>query len=496
VAPAATQEQPMTEPSRADAVEQAELIRSGAASPTELVDEAIARIEALNPQLNAVVRDRFERARAEARATLPDGPFRGVPILLKDLSCEIEGETLYEGMRFLRDADYHSVRTDALAERFLDAGFVVLGRTNTPEVGHLPTTEPESYGPTHNPWRRGHTPGGSSGGSAAAVASGMVAVAHANDGGGSIRIPASCCGLVGLKPTRGRVPSGADLNEISNFLVCEHVVTRSVRDTAALLDVTGAPRAVGASRAPTPRVPFATEVGADPGRLRIGFLDADPTAVASLHPECVAAVTGAASLLASLGHEVDASFPLAWCDAEAMIRFTSVWATECAYVLDDWAAKAGREVTEADVEPLTWALAAMGRGVTGPAFMETVVHAMADARAAAEWWRPDPGTPGAGHDLLLTPTVGEPPPPHGSFDATREAPFAGFVRAGTFVPFTTQSNISGQPAISLPLHWTADGLPVGVQLVGAFGREDLLIRVAAQLEAAAPWADRRPPVSA
>ena len=480
-----------------DAVGQAQQVRNGEVSPADLVDAAIDRIERVNPQLNAVVRDRFERARTEAAGALPDGPFRGVPILLKDLSVAIEGETLYEGMRFLRDADYHATRTDALARRFLDAGFVVLGRTNTPEIGLLPTTEPASYGPTHNPWRRGHTPGGSSGGSAAAVASGMVAVAHANDGGGSIRIPASCFGLVGLKPTRGRVPTGTDLNEIANFLVCEHVVSRTVRDTAAVLDVTGAPRAVGVTRAPTPAGPFAAEVGADPGRLRIGFLDASPTGEFALQADCVTAVTATAHLLEALGHQVEASFPPQWADAESMLRFSSVWMTECAYVVDDWATKVGRPVGENDVEPLTWRLASMGRKVTGPGFMATVVTAMEAANAAARWWRPDPhDSMSAGYDLLLTPTLAELPPPHGTFPSTREDPLSGFIRAGRFVPFTIQSNISGQPAISLPLHWTADGLPVGVQLVAAFGREDLLLRVAAQLEAAAPWADRRPPVHA
>jgi amidase len=479
-----------------DAVGQAESVRTGAVSPAELVDAAIERIERVNPQLNAVVRDRFERARAEATAALPDGPFRGVPILLKDLSCAIEGETLFEGMRFLRDADYHASRTDALARRFLAAGFVVLGRTNTPEVGLLPTTEPDSYGPTHNPWKAGHSPGGSSGGSAAAVASGMVSVAHANDGGGSIRIPASACGLVGLKPTRGRVPIGTDLNEISNFLICEHVVTRTVRDTAAILDVTGAPRVVGATRAPTPRGPFADEVGVDPGRLRIGFLDANPTGATEVDAECVTAVTDAARLLESLGHHVEAAFPAPWADAESIARFSSVWATECAHMIDDWSAKVGRPIGEDDVEPLTWALTTLGRSVSGPTFMATVVAAMEEAAEAARWWRPDPTAASEGYDLLLTPTLGERPAPHGTFAGTRAEPYAGFVRAASFVPFTIQSNISGQPAISLPLHVGPDGLPVGIQLVAGFGREDLLIRVAAQLEAAAPWADRRPPVHA
>ncbi len=481
-----------------DAVAQADLIRSGAASPVELVDAAIARIESVNPALNAVIRERFDAARAEARAAAdaPDAPFRGVPLLLKDLSAYVADEPLHEGMRFLRDAQYRAPYTDAVAQRFLDAGFVVLGRTNTPELGILPTTEPATYGPTHNPWRAGTTPGGSSGGSAAAVASRMVAVAHANDGGGSIRIPASCCGLVGLKPTRGRVPHGAGLNEISNFLIAEHVVTRTVRDTAAVLDVTGAPRRVGATRAPSTSTAYRDDVGDDPGVLRIGVLDRDPTGTATVHPECVAAVEITARLLGDLGHHLEPSFPSPWADETAMIRFGQVWAVECAYFVDDWAEKVGRPVAEDEVEPLTWALATMGRGVTGPELIRTIVNAMAEAEDAAAWWRPDPRSDEVGFDLLLTPTLAEPPVPHGTFPSTPEEPLVGFIRAGEFVPFTTQSNISGQPAISLPLHRTADGLPVGIQLVAAFGREDLLIRVAAQLEAAAPWGGHLPPVHA
>ncbi len=485
------------DPAALDAVAQADLVRSGAVSPVELVDAAIARIDAVNPALNAVIRERFDAAvgEAETAAGAPDAPFRGVPLLLKDLSAQVAGEPLHEGMRFLRDADYRAPTTDALARRFLDAGFIVLGRTNTPELGLLPTTEPESYGPTHNPWRPGTTPGGSSGGSAAAVASRMVAVAHANDGGGSIRIPASCCGLVGLKPTRGRVPVGGGLNEISNFLIAEHVVTRSVRDTAAVLDVTGAPRRVGAARAPRTGA-YLEDVGAEPGVLRIGILDRDPTGTSTVHRECVAAVEAAARLLGDLGHRLEPAFPSPWADETAMIRFGQVWAAECAYFVDDWAEQVGRPVAEHEVEPLTWALATMGRAVTGPDLIRTVVNAMAEAEEAARWWRPDPRSDAEGFDLLLTPTLAEPPVPHGRFPSTPEEPLTGFIRAGEFVPFTTQSNISGQPAISLPLHQTPDGLPVGIQLVAAFGREDLLIRVAAELEAAAPWAGHLPPVHA
>jgi amidase len=271
-------------------------------------------------------------------------------------------------------------------------------------------------------------------------------------------------------------------------------VTRSVRDTAAMLDVIGAPRPVGLTRAPAPGRPFAQEVGRDPGALRVGLLAHDPTGGA-VDPECVAAVEQTARLLEGLGHSVEPSFPAGWSDAEAMLRFSSVWMTETAEGLDHWSEVVGRPITEDDVEPLTWTLAQMGRAVTGPELMLTASRALADAERDAAWWRPSPTDSGPGFDLLLTPTVAEPPVPHGTFPSTRTEPLTGFIRAGAFVPFTTQSNISGQPAISLPLHWTPDGRPVGVQLVAAFGREDVLIGVAAQLEAAAPWADRRPPLA-
>ena len=482
----------MTELHRQDAVGQAELLRRGETTPLELVDAAIARVEAMNPALNAVIRDRFELARDEATGPLPDGPFRGVPILFKDLGCEMAGESLHEGMQFLKDHDYRPSRTDALARRFLDAGFICIGRTNTPEIGLLPTSEPAAYGPTHNPWIAGHTSGGSSGGSAAAVASGMVPVAHANDGGGSIRIPASCCGLVGLKPTRGRLPLSGDGNEIATFLVAEGVVTRTVRDTAAVLDSLSRPRRGAPTQPAQPTRAYSQELGRDPGSLRIGMLVHDPTDPENQHAECVSAVEHTARLLEGLGHRVESSFPDEWANPDSVRRFSAVWAADCAASLDHWAAAAGQPITEDDVEPLTWALAQRGRGVTGPEFIATVTEALTESAAAGQWWR-DRDTDG-GFDLLLTPTVGTPPPVHATFDSTRERPFAGFIRAGGFVPFTTQANVSGQPAISLPMHWTPDGVPVGIQLVAAFGREDRLIRVAAQLEGAAPWAQRVPPV--
>jgi amidase len=486
----------MTDLSALDATGQAELVRSGEASALELVDAAITRIEKLDPEFNAVIHPRFERAREEAaRDDLPDGPFRGVPVLFKDLNAAMAGEPYHEGMKMLRDAGYRAPRTDNIARSYLDAGFVNVGRTNTPELGLVPTTEPEAYGATHNPWRLGFTTGGSSGGSAAAVASGMVPVAHANDGGGSIRIPAACCGLVGLKPTRARTSIGPSLGELVNFLQVDLCVSRSVRDTAAVLQALQGRRPGDPMTPPTPARPYPDELGADPGALRIGILTDDALAGTPVHPDCVAAAEGAARLLERLGHHVEPSFPAAFASAELLGHFGAVWAASCAYDVAEHASWIGKEPGPDDVEPLTWAFVEMAKGVTAMELIGAVTAAQQYGRDVAEWWQPrDAG--GSGFDLLLTPTLGEPPVPHGTFAPAPDNALAGFFRAAGFVPNTAQANVTGQPAISLPLHWNDDGLPIGVQLMADYGREDLLLRVAAQLEAAAPWADRRPPVFA
>src|SRR5947209_20385122 len=272
-----------------DATEQARMIRDGEATPSELLEEAIARLEEVNPRLNAVIHPLIERAREAAAGDLPDGPFRGVPFLVKDLSCYMEGVPVHEGMRAVRDAGYRSDHDMVITQRLRRAGFVILGRTNTPELGILPTTEPVAYGPTHNPWDLDRSPGGSSGGSAAAVAAGMVSAAHANDGGGSIRIPASHCGLVGLKPTRARVTLAPDFGDVLYGLVIELAVTRSVRDAAGILDAIHGPEPGDPYAAPPPERPDTDEVGADPGRLKIGLMTAPPGGQFETHPECVAA---------------------------------------------------------------------------------------------------------------------------------------------------------------------------------------------------------------
>ncbi len=468
-----------------DATAQAALVRDGEASAVELAEAAIARIEALNPRLNAVIHPLFEKGLEEARGDLPDGPFRGVPFLLKDLLAHSAGDPFHEGMKHLRDIGWTEEIDTELVRRFRAAGFVILGHTNTPELGILPTCEPEAHGPTHNPWDTGRSPAGSSGGSAAAVASGMVAVAHGNDGGGSIRLPASACGLVGLKPSRGRVSQGPEFGDVMTGLLSEHVVARTVRDSARILDLIDGVAAGDPYAAPTPRRPYLEEVGADPGALRVGLMATAPAGQFEVHPDCVAAVESAAQLMESLGHSVDSSYPDAIDDPQYTERFIQRWTTGVAWNLDYWSRKTGKEVGPEGTEASTWALAEIGRSFSGPEYLGALEYQQRTARDAAGWWED-------GFDLLLTPTMGEPPTPLGAFEPEPGNPASPIFRSIPTAGFTAFWNSTGQPAISLPLHWSGDGLPIGIQLVAPYGAEDMLIRVASQLEEAAPWADRRP----
>jgi amidase len=480
----------MSDPSALlDATAQAELVRRGEAKPAELVDAAIARIERLDPTLGAVITRQFERARAWAAAPdLPQGPFRGVPILLKDLGAHLAGDPVHCGMRALRRAGWCEPGEAYFAERLRLSGAISLGRTNTPELGLLPTTEPEAYGPTRNPWRTTHSAGGSSGGSAAAVAAGLVAAAHASDGGGSIRIPASHCGLVGLKPTRGRSSFGPGLAERWAGCSVEGFVTRSVRDTAALLDVVSGARPGDPYSAPPPQRPFAQEAGAPPGRLRIGAMLRAPRG-AALDAHCREAVSATARRLESLGHRVEEAHPEALEETDGVRAFVNIVTVSTARALEAWSARIGAPIGQPDVEPLTWALAEMGRATSGVQYLGAVEAGHAHVRRLAAFWQ-------RGFDLLLTPTCAAPPPPLGHFDPTPENPLAGYAAALPFGLFSSTWNLSGQPAISLPLHQTPDGLPIGIQLVAAVGGEPTLLRVAAQLEQAHPWAGRLPPVHA
>jgi len=472
-----------------DATAQAELVRSGQATPGELLEAAIDRIERLDPQLNAVVIRWFDEARRTATSQLPDGPFRGVPFLLKDLWAAYEGQLLSNGNRALKEAGIISSVDTTLVSRFRAAGFVTAGRTNSPELGSLPTTEPEAWGPTRNPWNLAHSPGGSSGGSAAAVAAGLVPIAHASDGGGSIRIPASACGLVGLKPSQGRITLGPFRDE--SALGVELCVSRSVRDTARLLDAVRGPGIGDTVIAPPPERPYVDELYAHPGSLRIGLLDHHPFG-GPVHEECALAARNAGKLLESLGHHVEQSFPAALSNPEFGRRFGALWSTAMGLGLARIAEQLGRELNDADVEAVNRAQADFASHFSATDYAQALAANVTFRRAVQQWWAPVPD--GDGFDLLLTPTLGEPPVTIGTFANDPEHPMAPMQRAAQYVPFTPPFNSSGQPAISLPVHWTPDGLPVGVQLVAAYGREDVLIRVAAQLELAQPWADRRPPI--
>ncbi len=467
-----------------DATAQAELVRNKQVKPEELLDGTIERIERLNPQLNAVVLTMYDQARAAIADGLPDGPFTGVPFVLKDLGAMYEGVVQTQGSSFTKDLV--SPIDSELTRRYKEAGLVICAKTNTPEFGLISTTEPRLFGATHNPWNLDRTTGGSSGGSAAAVASGMVPFGHANDGGGSIRIPAACCGLFGLKPTRARITAGPLIGDIMGGLVNEHCVSRSVRDSARLLDATAGSMPGDPYVAPEQKRPYIEEVGAGPGRLRIAFTAntyyGDP-----LHDDCVAAVKDAAALLSDLGHDVEeASPPIP--GQQLIDSFTLLWAAGNAFGIDSMAMVTGKQPREEDFEILTWALYKMGQEITSTQYHTAIFGMQTLARQIAGFQET--------YDIWLTPVLAKPPVELGYHDSTPEDPMLGFTRAAEFVPYTPLQNATGQPAMSVPLYWNDAGLPIGLHFVARFGEEDMLFRLAAQLEEARPWASKIPPVSA
>jgi amidase len=467
-----------------DAVDQAALVHDGQVTALELLDAAIERIERIDPVLNAVVIRWFDQARDTARAALPDGRFRGVPFLIKDLFAGYAGQPITNGNLALKNASVVSDADTTLVSRFRRAGLVTAGRTNSPELGSVPTTEPIAWGATHNPWDLSRSPGGSSGGSAAAVASGMVPFAHASDGGGSIRIPASCCGLVGLKPSQGRISLGPIRDETA--LSVELCVSRTVRDTATLLDTVRGPGIGDTVIARLPARRYVLELGADPGRLRIGLLDHNPQGGA-VAPECAAAARSVATLLESLGHTVEPAWPAALADTSLRLHFATLWSTNIGVGLRRFEEQVGRPLTADEFEPMNRAQADMAAHFTAVDYALAFSAATHFRRALQAWWTD-------GWDLLLTPTVAELPLPLGVIANDPDNPLATVERAFQFIPFTPAFNMSGQPAINVPVEWTDTGLPVGVQLVAAYGREDVLLRVASQLETAKPWAHRTPDV--
>jgi len=465
-----------------DATACAELVKSGHASPLELVDAAIARCERYNDELGAVIVPLYEEARAQAKDP-PHGPFRGVPILVKDICATVGGALHTAGLLPLKRHGYRVPHDSYLVAALRRAGFIVIGKTNTSELGILPSAEPSAWPPSRNPYDLRRTTGGSSGGSAAAVASGMVPIAHGNDGGGSIRIPSSCCGLFGMKPSRGRVSFAPDHGDINGGLVNEHVLTRTVRDSAAVLDLLAGAQPGDPYAAPPQLARYATEIAAPPRALKIGFATRrlmPDGAMAESHPDCVAAVAHAARLLQSLGHHVEPVEIDALKDPGWVPSFLAIWVVGVATELAEVERELGRAIEPGEVEPLTQALAELGGLVTGPGYAEAWSWLRRATRRVAEYW--------TRYDLWLTPTVTEPPPFLGTFRSPPDDPLAGIFRAAEFAPFTAPFNATGQPACSLPLYRNADGLPIGVQLVGAYGREDLLFRISAQLEAAQPFA--------
>jgi amidase len=367
--------------------------------------------------------------------------------------------------------------------QFRAAGFIPLGSTNVPEMGTTVTTEARSLPPARNPWNRNHSTGGSSGGSAAAVASGMVAAAHANDGGGSIRIPASECGLVGLKPTRARVSQGPLVGEAWAGGTIDGSVTRTVRDAAAILDAISGTMPGEPYYPPPFARPLREEVGVDPGTLRIGIVDHAPDELYLDDPECRAAVAKTARLLESLGHHVEESAPAAMFERDFLTNFMAIISADVEATFQAFEMFLGRPISDDEIEPRNANHRANGKAMTSTQYLQGRAWMGQWARRMADWWTT--------YDLLLTPTLGGRPPELGWF--TAEGPEMEGIRIASFIPYTAQFNMTGQPAISLPLHWSEDGLPVGVQLVARYGREDVLVRIASQLEQAEPWADRRPP---
>lgn len=482
---------------RHDATALAAMVADGEVTPKTLLDAAVSKIEAHNPALNAVIYDMVERARDRVDS-LPDGPLKGVPFLVKDLKLQIAGTPTSNSSRLT--LNHLAAQSSELAKRYEAAGLQILGKTNTPEFGIMGITEPEVRGPCRNPWNLDHTPGGSSGGSSAAVAAGMVPAAHSGDGGGSIRIPASCAGLFGLKPTRGRVTMAPFLGEAWGGFVQEHVVCRSVRDSALFLDIEDPPMSGEPYAQPAKAGPWVEEVGRDPGTLRVGWTS-DALFGGSTDPDCVAAVEDAASLLGELGHEVEHACPTF--DREALVRayFLTV-ASGVACFVEETAAVGGRRPRPSDFEPGTWILAQLGWKTSSAELVAAQKVMQRSAREVAAWFE--------SFDVFLSPTMARPPARIGELQIqpAERAQLALVRRLGfkavldfaldrmasgklSWTPNTQLFNQTGQPAMSVPLFWNSDGLPIGTQIAGRFGDEATLFRLASQLEEARPWADRR-----
>lgn len=480
-----------------DAIALGELVRRKEVKPTELLEMTIQRIEKINPKLNAVIHKMYDQARETAanwdtqvhKGKAEGVFFCGVPFLLKDLVAEYKGAPFHEGSRSVKG--YVSKIDTELVKRQKAAGLVIVGKTNTPEFGAAPTTEPILYGPTHNPWDPSLTPGGSSGGSAAAVAAGIVPMAHGNDGGGSIRIPASCCGLFGLKPTRGRNPLGPFFGDIGSGIVHEHGLTRTVRDSAALLDATSGPDLGDPYYAPPMERPFWEEVGRDPGRLKIGLLTQVPAGwyeKRQFHPDCEAAVKDAAQLCENLGHIVEEIDSNQLSHPTMPLLYGHIFSCYLGHAVAYWEKELGKRIGQEDLEPITWSRYQSGLGKSGGDYLVTIEEVQRFSRKIARWYQE------GSYDLLLSPTMCIPPAKLGIFQSTPENPMQFLEVALPFLAITRVQNLTGQPAMSIPLFWNKENIPIGVQFACRFGEEATLFRLAAQLEQARPWKDRTPPI--
>jgi Asp-tRNA(Asn)/Glu-tRNA(Gln) amidotransferase A subunit family amidase len=460
------------------------MVRSGEVSATELVEAAIERIEALDPALNAVVAKAYDQALERAGKQKADGAFAGVPFLLKDLGGALAGVPFTGGSRFFRDVcpPVDSV----LVQRYKAAGLIPLGRTNTPEFGLNASTEPVLFGPTRNPWNTDRTPGGSSGGSAAAVAAGLVPLAHASDGGGSIRIPAACCGLFGLKTTRARNTMAPYLGESLAGCSVEHVVSRTVRDSAAALDATAGPAPGDPYMAPPQTTPFLDQVSIEPPRLRIAIATSAFSGT-PVHPDCSAAAEKAGALCEQLGHVVEPASPSF--DAERLDRdYNLLFAVGASANIRQRARAIGRELDPGQFERVTWATMEKAKGLSATDYVQLINGLHAIGRDICGFFED--------YDLLLTPTLAQPPVPLGHLDMMSDDLDDFTDRLWRFASFTYQFNVTGQPAMSVPLHWNDQGLPIGVQFVAPYGDEATLLQLAGQLERAAPWHGRHPPLFA
>ncbi len=475
-----------------DAIGLSELIRKGEITPVELLDDVIRRIEKVNPRLNAVIYKMYDEARRTASditsEKIKTAPFPGIPFLLKDLS-ECKGAPLSEGSRALA-GNISKIDTE-LVRRYKAGGLIPVGKTNTSEFGLVPTTEPLLFGPTHNPWNPELTPGGSSGGSAAAVAAGIVPMAHGSDGGGSIRIPSSCCGTFGLKPSRGRNTFAPLFGDHASGIAYEHALTRTVRDSAALLDLSAGPAPGDPYVAPPNRRPFLEEAGRDPDRLKIGFLTSLPEGFGlgtRIHSDCEEAVRDAAQLCESLGHTVEEASPGALACPNLYKVMGRIFACLSGHIMKHLEKALGRNLGQDEFEPETWMSFQTGLKISGPDYLALIEEAQLFSRKVARWYVE------GGFDMLLTPTLCTPPVKLGSFHPSPDSP-KGFARqVYDFLGFTYIYNLTGQPAMSVPLFWNKGNIPIGTQFAARYGHEDLLFQLASQLERARPWAKRKPPI--